>query len=925
MKKLVTGILAHVDAGKTTLSEAMLYACGSIRTLGRVDKGDTYLDTSPLEKKRGITIFSKQAELAWGAMDITLLDTPGHVDFSAEMERTLQVLDYAVLVISGTDGVQGHTRTLWRLLSRYNIPTFLFVNKMDLAGDRKDIILKELKDNLNGNFVDFSAAAADDFYENIALCGDETVLEHFLDTGKVEKNVIRELIANRAVFPCFFGAALKSEGVEALLCGMDDYVSNKDYPSQFGARVFKITRDSQGNRLTHMKITGGVLRVRDILSGEKINQIRVYSGEKFETVNEAEPGMVCAVSGLTQTRPGQGFGAEEDTAPPVLEPVLTCRIDLPEDIDAAAMLPKLIQLEEEEPELHIEWEGQKKEIHAQIMGEIQTEILQTLILERFGVKVEFGDRSIVYKETIADTVEGVGHYEPLRHYSEVHLLLEPGEAGSGLSVSTACSEDILERSWQRQILSNLEEKEHRGVLTGAALTDVRITLLSGRAHKKHTEGGDFRQAALRAVRQGLMQAKSVLLEPYYDFRLEVPEKLLGRAMFDIERMNGSFEAPLVEGGKGILSGSAPVACLSGYQKEVMAYTAGTGILVCTMKGYGPCHNEDEVVAAAGYDPVSDLENSPDSVFCAHGAGFVVSWDEVKEYMHLEAQDKQSNERGKVGMSGAGMGAIKPGTSHAALGNQEHVSFIGTEEVDSILERTFYANRSGKNSPVKKRWGKSRAEDEKDSAAFRSGKDNGAALSATPRPPAVRSFGGQDSKESYLLVDGYNIIFAWPELKELAAHNIDSARGRLLDILCNYQGMKKCSLIAVFDAYRVQGHVTEYLDYHNIHVVYTREAETADQYIEKFAHENGRKYNVTVATSDYMEQIIIRGQGCHLLSARELLEEIDRAGETLLEDYNLKKLKESGGKNYLMDSISEETAQELKERLEENDARLRNRE
>lgn len=926
MKKLVTGILAHVDAGKTTLSEAMLFACGSIRKLGRVDKGDTYLDTSPLEKKRGITIFSKQARLAWGDMDMTFLDTPGHVDFSAEMERTLQVLDYAVLVISGTDGVQGHTRTLWRLLSRYNIPTFLFVNKMDLAGERKQNILDELRDGLKGAFVDFDGEDTEAFYENIALCGDEKVLDVFLDTGRVEKASIQKMIRERTVFPCFFGSALKEEGVKDFLNGMDTYSCPREYSSQFGARVFKITRDSQGNRLTHMKITGGILRVRDILEEEKVNQIRIYSGEKYEAVNEAGAGDVCAVMGLTKSCPGQVFGCEQASVLPVLEPVLTCRIELPEDIDAAAMLPKLIQLEEEEPELHIAWEESKKELHAQIMGEIQTEVLKSLILERFDVNVEFGGRSIVYKETIADTVEGVGHFEPLRHYSEVHLLLEPCEPGSGLLISTACSEDILDRNWQRQILSHLEAKEHKGVLTGAALTDVRITLMSGRAHRKHTEGGDFRQAALRAVRQGLMQAKSVLLEPFYDFRLEVPEKLLGRAMYDVERMNGRFEAPLIEEGKGILTGSAPVACLDGYQKEVTAYTGGTGSLICTLRGYGPCHNEDEIVAAANYEPVSDLENTPDSVFCAHGAGFAVSWDEVKEYMHLESCllpkrkmnggqipdgqiDSEGENRGrkKLGMSGAGTG----------VGSGQSRPWLGTEEVDAILERTFYANRNGKSSPVKKRWGV-RPVNEKPTYTSPTGGTDGSALSAAPRPPAVRNFQRSEAKESYLLVDGYNIVYSWPELKELAAHNIDSARGRLLDILCNYQGMKKCNLIAVFDAYQVQGHPTEYLDYHNIHVVYTKEAETADQYIEKFAHENGKKYSVTVATSDYLEQIIIRGQGCQLLSAREFLEDVNRRGEMLFEDYEGKRLKESSGKNYLFDSVSDKEVQEIRRQLKDNE-------
>ena len=891
MKKLVTGILAHVDAGKTTLSEALLYSGGSIRKLGRVDKGDAFLDTYELEKKRGITIFSKQAVLQWRDMWITLLDTPGHVDFSAEMERTLQVLDYAVLVISGIDGVQGHTQTLWRLLSRYNIPTFLFINRMDLAKGQRNNLLSELKFRLDENCIDFSKEKNQEFYEAVAM-GDEEALNEFLDSGQVETEKIREMISERKIFPCYFGSALKLDGVDTFMEGMEEYMMTPTYPEEFGARVFKVGRDHQGNRLTYMKITGGSLKVREVIGEDKVNQIRLYSGEKYEGIKEADAGTVCAVTGLTKTRPGEGLGIEADTVLPVLEPVLAYRLLLPEDVDAAQILPKLYQLEEEEPELHITWEENRKEIHVQIMGEIQMEILKSLIAERFGAEVEFGDRSIVYKETIENTVEGVGHFEPLRHYAEVHLLMEPGEEGSGLQFETACSEDLLERNWQRLILTHLEEREHRGVLTGSPITDIKFTLVSGRAHKKHTEGGDFRQAVYRAVRQGLMQAESVLLEPYYDFRLEVPDKMIGRAMADMERMNGTFEPPMIEGDQAVLTGCAPVACLDGYQKEVTSYTGGTGRLTCVLRGYGRCHNEEEVIEAMGYDPDSDTENPSSSVFCSHGAGFIVTWDEVYNYMHLEntlteaasLEDQSGIEGGYSSRKGhAGRGL--PG-GKGESGQEE--TWLGTDEVDAILERTFYANRRGKSSVPKNRW---------------------RTRERVVSSPVVRTYKKPEPKEEYLLVDGYNVIYAWDELRELAELNIDSARSKLLDILCNYQGIKKCKLITVFDAYRVQGHATEFLDYHNIHVVYTKEAETADQYIEKFAHEHGRKYDVTVATSDYLEQIIIRGQGCRLMSARELEEEVKRANRELQQEYGGTT---PGGKNYLLDSASEEVKRQLGE-------------
>ena len=897
MKKLAVGILAHVDAGKTTLSEAMLYTGGAVRKLGRVDKGDAFLDTYELEKKRGITIFSKQAILEWNGMQVTLLDTPGHVDFSAEMERTLQVLDYAVLVISGTDGVQGHTQTLWRLLARYKIPAFLFVNKMDLAGERKEAILEELTRKLDGNIVDFGEQGTEGFYENLAMCG-EAALDQFLENGMIHRDDVTKMILTRQVFPCFFGSALKLDGIEAFMQGMEDYMSMPDYPSEFGAKVFKIARDNQGNRLTYMKITGGRLKVRELIGEEKVNQIRIYSGEKFEAVQEANAGTVCAVTGPSGTVPGKGIGIEEAGAMPVLAPV-TYRIQLPEEADAAVMLPKLAQLEEEEPQLHITWQEEAKEIHAQIMGEIQMEILKSLVRERFGINIEFGGRSIVYKETIQNTVEGVGHFEPLRHYAEVHLLMEPAEAGSGLSFSTECSEDVLDRNWQRLILTHLEEREHKGVLTGSAITDMKITLMSGRAHLKHTEGGDFRQAVYRAVRQGLMQADSVLLEPVYGFRLEVPERMLGRAMTDVERMHGQFEPPVMEGEYAVLSGSVPVACMDGYQQEMTAYTGGLGRLACTLKGYAPCHNADEVIEASGYDADSDTENPSGSVFCAHGAGFVVSWDDVPDYMHLESCLPPEISEGNDGEDGSGT-AGRNGRKKRRKDEGHEEIWLGTDEIDEILARTYHANKRDKTGAQKRRWG---SKSKTPSGTYTAGRLSG--TGATAARPAKK----EEKREQYLLIDGYNIIFAWEGLRELAERNIDSARGKLLDILCNYQGAKKCQVIAVFDAYRVQGHKTEFLDYHNIHVVYTKEAETADQYIEKFAHDNASKYDVTVATSDRLEQIIIRGQGCRLISAREFWEETERTNEEIRLEFEDKKPAE---KQYMGEFIPDEIKRNMED-------------
>ncbi len=844
MGKIVVGILAHVDAGKTTLSEGMLYTSGAIRTMGRVDNRDAFLDTYALERERGITIFSKQAVFPLGTTQVTLLDTPGHVDFSPEMERTLQVLDYAILVISGADGVQGHTRTLWNLLRRYEIPTFVFVNKMDQEGTDAEVLLQELKNVLEEGCVDFSAKRDAAFYEEAAVCS-EDALEEFLETGRLKKETLQELFLERQLFPCFFGSALRLEGVKEFVEQMQELIKVPAYPETFGAKVFKIARDEAGNRLTYLKITGGSLKVKAVIEGQKVNQIRIYSGEKYEAVNEVEAGGICAVTGLSDTYPGEGLGAEQGTYLPVLEPVLNYQVIPTEGDDPILLLPKLRELEEEEPQLHIVWEEALQEIHVQLMGEVQLEVLKTLIYERFGVEVEFGQGTILYKETIQNTVEGVGHFEPLRHYAEVHLLLEPGEPGSGVQCMSVCSEDVLDRNWQRLILTHLMETEHRGVLTGAPITDIRITLVSGKAHLKHTEGGDFRQAVYRAVRQGLKQADSVLLEPCYEYRLELPSENVGRAMTDIERMHGTFGLPQTKADRTILTGTAPVSTMRDYQKEVHAYTRGNGTLQCTLKGYAPCHNTEEVLAATGYDSERDTLHPTGSVFCAHGAGFLVPWYEVKEYMHLPSimQEKPSDS------------SEEKQTAYRVP--EETDAWIDTEEVDRIIAQSVSANKKQKTLPKKKlpEYYKSTSKPKK-----------------------------QEVREEYLLVDGYNVIFAWEDLKDLAQVSIDGARGKLLDVLCDYQGMKKCNLIVVFDAYRVQGHKTEISTYHNIHVVFTKEAETADQYIEKFAHENGKKYNVTVATSDGLEQIIIRGQGCRLLSARELKDEIERTKKTLFEEH-----------------------------------------
>lgn len=884
-KHICAGLLAHVDAGKTTLSESMLYLSGTVRKLGRVDHKDAFLDTYALERDRGITIFSKQAVFSLGNKKVNLLDTPGHVDFSAEMERTLQVLDYAVLVISGADGVQGHTETLWKLLKLYNIPTFIFINKMDQQGTDQAALLSELKERLDEGCIAFGKEESTETLEELAMT-DEKVLDYFMEHESIRKEEICRLIQERRVFPCYFGSALKLEGVQELLYGFERYMEPYTGTEEFGAKVFKISRDDKGERLTFLKVTGGKLVVKMPVNlvdkEEKVNQIRIYSGAKYETVNEVEAGGVCAVTGLVSSYIGQGFGVEKGTAAPFLEPVLTYQMILPDGADTTKVLRELKQLEEEEPLLNIVWNPALEEIHVQLMGEVQTEILKTMIAERFHLDVEFGTGKIVYKETIKNSVVGVGHYEPLRHYAEVHLKMEPLETGSGLVFDADCSEDVLDRNWQRLILTHLQEREHPGVLTGSPITDMKITIVAGRAHLKHTEGGDFRQATYRAVRQGLKSAESILLEPWYSFVLEVPSDQVGRAMSDIGQMNGSFEGPEAEDKQGMvrLTGTAPASEMRDYQREVWAYTKGRGRITFTLKGYEPCHNAEEVIEQIGYDSERDIDNPTGSVFCAHGAGFLVKWDEVPEYMHI-----------KEDFLSEGSDEISEGeqtiTGNAHFGNSSYSSGYGDDpELLAIMEREF-----GSKQKERDRY---------------SGYRKQTVSAPMPRKTVIKD---TEPKKEYLLVDGYNVIFAWEELNELAKASIDAARNKLMDILSNYQGFTGCTLILVFDAYKVKGSQGEVQKYHNIYVVYTKEAETADQYIEKTTHEIGRKYKVTVATSDALEQVIVMGQGAYRISARDFYEEVERT-EKQIREINEQQYGEK--RNYLLDYAKEEDAKHMEE-------------
>lgn len=945
-KHISIGLLAHVDAGKTTLAEGLLYTGGRIRKLGRVDHQDAFLDNFYLERERGITIFSKQAQLSWKGLDITLLDTPGHVDFSAEMERTLQVLDYALLVISGSDGVQGHVQTLWRLLAQYGIPAFLFVNKMDQPDTDREKLLGEIQAKLDGACLEFDSGAEGNggrtfqrkvWLEELSMC-DEGLLDEYLETGELAEISVAKAIAERHVFPCYFGSALRMDGVEELLDGIRRFALCPEYPREFGARVYKISRDASGNRLTHLKVTGGVLRVKMPVGNagsagaesevweEKVNQLRIYSGAQYEAVDAVEAGGICAVTGLDKTFAGQGLGRESRNEMPVLVPVLTYGLVLPEGSDTVKVLGQLRKLEEEEPQLHVVWQkaaGGISEIHVQVMGEVQIEVLKRLISERFGLDVGFTDGRILYKETIARAVEGIGHFEPLRHYAEVHLVLEPGEPGSGLQFASACSEDVLDRNWQRLVLTHLEERTHPGVLTGSPITDMRITLLTGRAHIKHTEGGDFRQATYRALRQGLMQSESVLLEPVMAFTLEVPAGQVGRAMSDIQRMCGRFDPPETEGEYAVLKGSAPASTIRSYQSEVNAYTRGLGRFSCILKGYEPCHDTEQVMEHFGYDPEADVENPASSVFCAHGAGFIVPWEEVAEYAHVESgwreEGTSSGESGGLsgfGEDGAGadgrwaVGSGMPGKAAAVAAGRKRMpddrkesgsDYITQEEIEEIFTRT-YGKSSRDYTPYRyyqqnigrAASGGSGAEDSADGrkqadsgqGTGRTAGNGGLSGSRTEdgsengRRSSTRRDGGK--KEEYLLVDGYNIIFAWEDLHELAEVNIDSARDRLMDICSNYQGYAGCTLILVFDAYKVKGNTGSVQKYHNIYVVYTKEAETADQYIEKTVHEIGRKHRVTVATSDRLEQMIIWGDGAARLSAAGFQETVEKAAEQMRE-------------------------------------------
>ena len=824
------GLLAHVDAGKTTLSEALLYVSGARRTLGRVDHRDAYLDTHALERARGITIFSKQALLETPSRDVTIVDTPGHVDFSAEAERVLSVLDCAVLVISGTDGIQAHTLTLWRLLERYQVPTFLFLNKMDLPGPDRDKLMQQLQEQLSSGCVDFGQDR-EAIAEAAAMC-DEALLENYLETGEVTEGNLRGLIARRKLFPCCFGSALKLEGIGQLLDLLDTLAPQRDYPAEFAARVYKISRDLQGNRLTWLKLTGGSLKVRSPMryvnqkgdeKEEKILQIRRYSGDKFSAPEEASAGSLIAVTGLTETYIGQSLGAEPQSLAPVLEPVMTYRVALPKGADPAVVWPKLRQLEEEDPQLHLTQTG--GQIHVQIMGKVQLEVFRLLVQQRFNLDVTLEDRRIFYKETIANTVEGVGHFEPLRHYAECHLLLEPLPQGSGLVFGTLCPTDVLDVQYQNLVLTHLAEKVHRGVLTGAPITDMKISLLVGKAHLKHTEGGDFRQATYRAVRQGLMQAKSVLLEPWYDFILTCPTEQIGRAITDIRAMGGEFDSPEAVGAVSTLRGTLPAAELKDYAETLAAYTQGRGRLQLSLRGYAPCHDQEEVVAALGYDPEADIENTPDSVFCAHGAGFNVKWDQVKDYMHLESGLKEEKAPQII---------------------TRNISRADERELEKIMEREFGSIKR----PVYQVKSENR--------------------------PATEEIPIRQMKQKYIIVDGYNIIFSWSDLAELARGDIDAARRKLCDELSSYAGFTKCRLVVVFDGWKQKGNPGERFKFHNIQVVYTKEGETADAYIEALAAEIGNNYAVRVASSDSLVQISSFRSGVLRMSARELMEELETA-------------------------------------------------
>lgn len=893
MKNIVAGILAHVDSGKTTLSEAMLYQAGQIRKLGRVDHQDTYLDTDSQEKDRGITIFSKQAELAYADMHIALLDTPGHVDFGTEMERTLQVLDYVVLVINGMDGVQSHTETLWKLLERYGIPVFIFVNKMDMTGYDRDYLMDNIRHRLSDGCVDF---LCEDSGEQIAMC-DEAMLEHFLETGANDEQDVVNAIAGRKLFPCYFGSALKNEGVSELLDSMNRYVVEPVRGEEFGARVFKIGRDDKGERLTYMKVTGGVLKLKDVLtlrnsqgeeSHEKVNQIRVYSGAKYDMVTQVPAGCVCAVPGLVNTYGRQGIGACPDGELPSLEPVLSYKVMYSTDVDAVTMVSKLRLLEEEDPQLQVQWNETAGEIYIKVMGQVQLEVVAQMVRDRFGIAITYGQGRISYKETIAAPVMGVGHFEPLRHYAEVHLLLEPMENGSGMCFDSICSEDVLDKNWQRLILTHLQEREFRGVLTGSPITDMKISITAGRAHQKHTEGGDFRQATYRAVRQGLMMAESILLEPVYAFKIEVPQEYAGRVLADIVKMSGTMDGQEISGETTVITGHAPVYTMREYYSELTAFSRGTGRLQVDIDGYQPCHNTEEVLAERHYDPELDRFNPSSSVFCAHGAGYLVDWYDVYENMHVK-EDPGFEISGQLGYTEDGYAmdipVNRPGKSVSEMS-------ITDEELSEIFARTFGGDYKDKDVALNGRFRRTTSEYKVNGQYNKSqSRDrqpgNGPLVGSRPADRGIATPGAfkrRKSGEDYVIVDGYNVIFAWDTLRELSEHNIDSARGKLMDILSNYQGYMNCKLIVVFDGYKVKDNKGERFPYDDIEVVYTKEGETADAHIEKLTHELARKHKVTVVTSDGLEQIVTMGQGAIRMSSRDFKLEVERVNEHLRENY-----------------------------------------
>jgi len=866
-KNLVAGLVAHVDSGKTTLAEAILYTCGKRRVLGRVDHKDSLLDDFAIERERGITVFSKQAGVSFNEVDITLLDTPGHVDFSAEMERTLQVIDVAVLLVEAADRIQGHTLTLWKLLNTYGIPVIVFVNKTDMPGVDKSAISESLKQKLSSDIVDFSFVTSDEFgdipediTDELSMC-DEALMDEYLNTGDIKADSIRNAFAQRKLFPLIFGSALYLDGVERLLQLMSSICANKSYQESFGARVYKISRDDDGQRLTHMKVTGGRLRVKDRIADEKINQIRIYNGSGYENVNEVNAGQICVVTGLDNYRAGDGIGEITEAIKPLLLPVLTYRVLPDEKEDISICYKNLCMLSDEIPELNVSWNETLKEIHISVMGDVQTDILKRIYKDRFDRLISVGEGSIVYKETISAKVEGVGHYEPLRHYSEVHLFMEPLPAGSGIICQADVSVDDLELNWQRLILTHLEEKKHLGVLTGSELTDVRITVIGGRAHAKHTEGGDFRQATYRAVRQGLMSCDSILLEPYIDFTMSVPTDMVGRAMSDIQKAEGSFEAPMPDGDMSIITGNAPVATMYNYGRELNSYSRGLGSFSYEVAGYRPCHNALEVIENSGYNPDDDLDNPSASVFCAHGAGYLVPWYEVKRQAHIDCSDRLAKLLGVDMVKEYDDVAITPNQKVSAFRQSEMT--ISLEEIEQIYQTTYHKSKE-ELTPYRYIGYEKK-------------------LQKTEKTQKEYVYKPLERKDKYLLVDGYNIIFAWPELAELAKVNIDSARDALIDICCDYQGSKGYTLILVYDAYKVKGNTGSVSKIHNIYVVYTKEAETADQYIEKTVHQMSKKCDIMVATSDRLEQMIIYGEGATRMSAREFKLEVEQEKQRLRSD------------------------------------------